>query len=323
MSQISNLCSKFRRRIDGMVIPAVPVPFNARGTIDWEAQEKYAAWMRKQPIAGVAVWVHTGRGPFLTPVQRAGILRSWRSALGKGRVIVAGAGCPQNERDITRATVRMGEEAVRLGADALLVFAPSGFRGARDQDRKIVEHHRALAKLGVPLILFYLYEAAGGIAYPPSLLRELFEIEGVAGIKMATLDSVITYQDVSEMIGRNFPGQMLITGEDRMLGYTFMRGARAALIGMGAACTKLQADMILAHREGKAARFLKLSRKVDALAEVTFIQPMEGYIRRMLWALALSNIIPMDACYDPWGPRIPYADLENLKRVMNEIGELQ
>lgn len=300
----------------------MPVPFDARGQIDWKAQARYAAWMARQPVGGVAVWVHTGRGLFLTPRQRADVFRSWREALGGKRVIVTGVGAPKGNDDITGASVAMGREAVALGADAFLVYAPVGFRGRPGQDRLVLRHHQSLARLEVPLILFYLYEAAGGISYSLPLLRQLFAIKAVAGIKMATLDSVMTYQDVAELMRRHFPGQMMVTGEDRMLGYTFMRGAQAALIGMGAACTRLQADMVRAHFHGKAAEFLRLSRKVDAFAEATFIRPMEGYIQRMLWALALTGVIPLSACHDPWGPKIPRSEFGQLRRVLREIGGL-
>ena len=60
------------------------------------------------------------------------------------------------------------------------------------------------------------------------------------GIKVATLDSVMTFQDVARLIRRQAPDKVLITGEDRFLGYSLMCGAEAALIGMGAACTTLQ-----------------------------------------------------------------------------------
>jgi len=75
----------------------------------------------------------------------------------------------------------------------------------------------------------------------------------------------------------------LITGEDRFLGYSLMCGARAALIGMGAACTALQSALLHSFRSGQANEFLRLSRLVDDLARHTFRAPMEGYIRRMLW----------------------------------------
>ena len=40
------------------------------------------------------------------------------------------------------------------------------------------------------------------------------------------------------------PDKLLITGEDRFLGYSLMMGARAALIGMGAALTDIQAQLL-------------------------------------------------------------------------------
>ena len=56
----------------GALIPAVPVPFDALGKIDALAQQRYAEWMARQPVKGVAVWAHTGRGlPSLRPIVSA------------------------------------------------------------------------------------------------------------------------------------------------------------------------------------------------------------------------------------------------------------
>lgn len=64
------------RLVDGL-IPAVPVPFRD-AALDAAAQTRYAAWMAAQPVAGVAVWSHTGRGPHLSAEQRATVLAAWR-----------------------------------------------------------------------------------------------------------------------------------------------------------------------------------------------------------------------------------------------------
>ena len=170
----------------------------------------------------------------------------------------------------------MAERAARLGADAVLAYAPTWLRGRDDRDRLIVEHHRRLAAVGLPLVLFYLYEEAGGISYPPAVLDELLSMPEVIGIKMATLDSVMTYQDVSRRLAERHPEPLLITGEDRFLGYSLMRGARAALIGMGAACSRMQAELVRAAVEGDARRFLELSRRADMLAEATSQTPLRA-----------------------------------------------
>jgi len=258
----------------------------------------------------------------LEPETAERVLADWRAALPRG-VVVAGAGSRRAD-DPARATadaVEMAERAASLGADALLAYAPVWLRGRERRGELIVEHHRRLASVGLPLILFYLYEEAGGISYEPSVLDELLSIPEVVGIKMATLDSVMTFQDVSRRLAARHADRLLITGEDRFLGYSLMRGARAALVGMGAACSRMQAELIRAHVGGDAPRFLELSRLTDVLAEATFVRPLEGYIRRMLWVLAHQGVIPPEAANDPWGPALPREEYDELGRVLNELGE--
>ena len=73
------------------------------------------------------------------------------------------------------------------------------------------------------------------VRYGTETLSRLLERPEVLGIKVATLDSVITFQDLASLIEAVAPGKVLITGEGRFLGYSLMCGAQAALIGMGLA----------------------------------------------------------------------------------------
>jgi 4-hydroxy-tetrahydrodipicolinate synthase len=261
--------------------------------IDEEAQHAYARWMATQDVAGVAVWAHTGRGPHLATMQRRLVLETWRKALPK-HVLVAGANSPE-----------MAADAARGGADALLAFPTR---------RDAVAYHRALGA-ELPVIAFYLYEAAGGVDYDDATLHEILSVPAVIGIKVATLDSVMTFQRIAAVM-RAHPDKLLITGEDRFLGYSLMMGARAALIGMGAALTDLQARLVKLKANGDDAAFLRLAAQLDAFGQATFIAPMEGYIRRILWALAADGVIPDDACDDPWGPALPAAEREQVRRAV-------
>jgi 4-hydroxy-tetrahydrodipicolinate synthase len=271
----------------------VPVPFRG-STIDFAAQRAYASWMARQPVAGVAVWAHTGRGPHLSADQRRVVLEEWRAAL-PGKVVVAGANGPTMARD-----------AKRGGADALLAFPV--------RENAVVYHDELSQEL--PVIAFYLYEAAGGVNYDDKTLHGILSLPGVVGIKVATLDSIMTFQRIAALM-RDHPDKLLITGEDRFLGYSLMMGARAALIGMGAALTDLQAALLDTFSKDTNA-FQRLSTQIDAFSQATFTEPMEGYIRRMLWALAADGIIPDDACDDPWGPQLPAAEREAVRRAVRE-----
>ena len=281
-------------RLDWGLVPAVPVPFRG-GEIDAAAQRGYAAWMAGRPVAGVAVWAHTGRGPHLSADQRRLVLETWRDAL-PDRVIVAGA------RDITMAI-----EARRGKADALLAFP---------ERHDPVAHHRRLGR-ELPVIAFYLYDAAGGVAYDDATLDAILALPEVVGIKVATLDSVMTCQRIAALVARH-PGKLLVTGEDRFLGYSIMLGARAALVGMGAALPDLQAGLLDAARAGEWSRFVALSAACDRFAQATFTAPMEGYVRRMLWAAAADGGLPAEACDDPWGPALPAAERSAVEQAVRD-----
>jgi 4-hydroxy-tetrahydrodipicolinate synthase len=73
---------------------------------------------------------------------------------------------------------------------------------------------------------------------------------------------------------------------------------------MAAALTDLQANLLDAFHTEALARFVRLSGVLDQFAVATFGQPVEGYVRRLLWALAADAVIPEDACDDPWGPAL-------------------
>ncbi len=315
-----------RRRLDRGLIPAVPVPFRATGEIDAAAQGRYVAYMSREPAVGVAVWAHTGRGLNLTRDQRVQVLRAWSEGLGRKKIVVAGVGgSPRRTPDFSAfvaSSLDMARDALAGGAQAFLVHPPLAFREAADSAELILDYHKQLASLRAPLILFYLYGAAGGIAYSPEVLRQLLAIPQVLGIKLATLDSVVTFQNIANVLAEEFPQKLLITGEDRFLGYSLMCGARAALIGMGAACTSLQHNLMRAYFEERANEFLTLSKTVDRLSQVIFVSPMEGYIRRMLWALVHLGVLGHESAHDPWGPELPESEFAALGDTLRSLGEL-
>ena len=300
---------EFAARVRDRVIPAVPVPFDQSGEIDGELQDQYVAWMADQVIGGVAVWAHTGRGMKLTDEQRAAVLHTWRAGL-PDTALVCGVGVPDSlampagaesrKLFVSAAAAALAEEAKRGGADALLAHPPKALGHVRGRDAAIVEYHEALAATGLPVMAFYLYEAAGGMAYTPDVIRAILSIKGVVGIKVATLDSVMTYQDVLAAVHAR-DDTLAITGEDRFLGYSLTAGARTALIGMAAAMTDVAVALLSARAAERWDEFLRLSSALDDFSRATFVAPMEGYVQRLLWALEADGVMSR-AASDPWCP---------------------
>lgn len=192
----------------GRLIPAVPVPLESSGDLHNGALEAYVSWMVNQPIGGVAVWAHTGRGLKLPPALADRVLKTWRTFLPSGSLLLAAAGVPPPHRSPSALFERaysMACRAAELGADALLVHPPTALRDCSDRDSLVIRYHSRIAQAGLPLVAFYLYEAAGGISYTPDLIADLLARPDVLGIKIATLDSVMTFQEITRLVQTRTP----------------------------------------------------------------------------------------------------------------------
>ena len=313
-----------RTRLERRVIPAVPVPCRADGSIDRDSHRTYVEWMANQPIGGVAVWAHTGRGLRLTAEERAWVLDAWCQRLGDAPVI-CGVGVedkatlPREPRALTDAvigsSVEMACAAKRGGARGLLVHPPTALRGLADAETRILALHAAVAEVGLPIVAFYLYEAAGGVSYGSKVVEQLLALDGVIGIKVATLDSVMTFQELAPVVQRS--SALLITGEDRFLGYSLMLGATSALVGIAAACTDVTVGLLDAWFERDLAMFVRRSQQLDVFAAATFCSPMEGYVQRMLWALSAEGVIP--PAFDRHAPPLPAAGQDRVRAAVQRL----
>jgi len=313
--------------LKGGLYPAVPTLYNRKtGSIDKDANRRFAMNLRKKPIDGVAVWVHTGRGLFLSNEERHFILKLWREILPE-KVIIAGVGSKMKKvkfGDIDAYVddaKAMAQEAKVEGADYLLAFPPTPLKKLVRGEDLIIRYHKELGQIGLPVILFYLYEKAGGLSYSEEILKRLFSLDHVVGIKLATLNSVMRMQDLSEFIREKFPDKILITGEDRMFGYSLIRGCQAALVGLGSVLPELQKKMLESYFREKPS-FISLMKMVDLLAEALFVEPMEGYIERIEKALSLMKIIPEECVYDPYGPGITDTDKVRIRKTLEQLEAL-
>jgi 4-hydroxy-tetrahydrodipicolinate synthase len=308
------------------VIPAVPVPFSPRGQIDSSAQVRYVKWMSRQKVGGIAVWAHTGRGLRLNDEQRGEVLAAWKKGLG-ATPIVCGVGVPHGARLPVSAAARTDaviEQSVALataakngGAAAVMVHPPAALASLRGASRRVVALHEAVVEAGLPVIAFYLYQAASGLAYPAEMVESILALPGVIGIKLATLDSVMTFQDLVGVV-RAVPDRLLITGEDRFLGYSLMMGADAALIGMAAACTDAMVDLLDSWFARDMPRFTRQSERVDRFGAETFAAPMEGYVQRMLWALQADGVLEGPAL-DRFAPRMPASEKDRVRQAVASL----
>ena len=199
------------------------------------------------------------------------MLETWREAL-PDRVIVAGA------RDITMAI-----EARRGHADALLAFP---------EPADPVAHHARLSR-ELPVIAFWLYEAAGGVAYDDATLHALLDLPGVIGIKVATLDSVMTFQRIAGAHARAIPTSCSSPARTASSAIRSCSARARRSSAWARRCPICRPGCSRAYAERRLAGLSRACRPcATGFAQATFTPPMEGYVRRMLWAAAADGALP-------------------------------
>lgn len=302
-------------RLRHRVISATLTPMDEAGSVNLEAIPHYVSTLADAGVGGLAVWAHTGRGPYLTESQQEGSIRAFRDSAdlpliaGVGTQTRASAAAEEIVADYRTVAYR----AAVGGADGLLVMPPRGLQQHPDREQLFLDLHEKLARdTGLPLVLFVLYEAAGGFPLSVSLLRALLSLPHAVGLKLATLDSAMQCQDIIWLIREEFPDRLAITGEDRMFGPSLTWGANSALVGIASAVPELSVALLRAWFHNDVARFLELSAEMDQLARRTFRAPMEGYIQRMHWLAAATGALAPVAAHDPHGPKLASDEQDHL-----------
>ncbi len=306
----------------GVLFPAAPVPSEGGTKPDFKALEKFASWMKTQPVDGVALWTDTGRGSSLSREDRIAVLNIWRDALEDALPIIVEIGSDEGVpvESVVSSAIRNAQDAIPT-ARYFLVRPPDEFRDDPDRDSRILVYHHALAGFGIPLILSCGSDRSGNLFYSEEVLDTLMAMPEVAAVKTSMHDRPLLMQDLVTHILVKHLKKAVLSGEDRFYGYSLYRGCHGALVGLGSICPELQRELIDAWFMRETSRFLQLSRLIDHLAEAIYVDPLDGHVGRILAGLAHKGIIPAGSSLDPWGPKLTLIDLEFVKATLDAVGE--
>jgi len=269
------------------IIPAIVLPMTEDYHIDEPSLRSYVAWLLAQGCHGLAINVDTGEGPHLWPHERVRVIEIVKDVV-RGRVpIISGLGAAFTEQAVLAA-----REAEAAGADGLLVFPISAWRGRPLPPDLVYNYHKAVAEaVSIPLIAFQLQDALGGVEFDFPTLRRLFEIDQVVGIKEAAFDAK-KYVELVRFL-RSLPREVtILTGNDNFIMESFVLDADGALIGFGTLATELQVRMYEAWVAGDSATALAIGQRVQKLADVIFASPVRDYRVRTKEALVMQGVIP-------------------------------
>ncbi len=269
------------------IIPATVLPMTADFQPDLTALEPYLNWVINQGPVALAINVDTGEGPHLSREEKIAVLKTAVNA-ARGRCgIIAGIGGPY-----TTFAVEQARDARDAGADAIMVFPISAFQGKPLDPEIPYAYHKAIAKdVDLPMILFQLQPALGGVEYTREVLFKLLEIETVIAIKEASFDAM-KFVQTRALLDQAPRKITLLSGNDNFILHSFILGADGALIGFGTLATATQVQMYQAAMARDYETAFSLSNIVQPLSDVIFAPPVPNYRARTKEALVMLGILP-------------------------------
>jgi len=298
------------------IIPAIVTPMTSEGELDLPVLRRYAEWLAEQGAVALAVNVDTGEGPHLTTDEKRQTLETVADAVAGKCKVVGGVAGPSTALGVANARA-----AQAAGADALLIFPISAFLGQPLHPEIPYRYHAAIAEaVDLPLILFQLQPALGGVLFTTEILHKLITIPSVAAIKEASFDAMrfLQVKAALESASRKIT---FLTGNDNFIFESFILGAEGALLGFSTLGTREQVSMLHAVERGDIDEARKLGCRLQPLADVIFAPPVTDYRARTKEALKMLGILN-NATVRPPLLAVSEAERATVQRALRSAGLL-
>jgi 4-hydroxy-tetrahydrodipicolinate synthase len=298
------------------LFPATVLPMTQDARIDEPALRRYMRHVIKSTIHGLAINVDTGEGPHLSHEERTKVIEIVVDEVGDRLPVIAGL-----PAQYTIQAISYGRDYRAAGASALLVFPISAYQGAPLDAEMVIRYHAAVGDgVGLPLVLFNLLPALGGVLLPAETLERLCGLAPVVAIKDASFDAAIFAELVAAVRQQPRPIAIL-TGDDPFIYESFVLGADGALLGFGAVPTRQLADMVDLAVAGRFAEAKVIMDRLAPLERAMFAPPVRDYRARAKEALVMQGILERATVREPLLP-VSASSREAMRRAMIAAGEL-
>ena len=242
--------------LKGIFPPAV-TPFDRRGEIDEGLFRENVQKLAGIGLSGVLVAGSTGEAPYLTERERLRLVDVARDLVRPPEILIAGVGL-----ESTDATVRLSQEAVARGADAMLVLTPNYYKSRMDADT-LAAHYRAVARKVERPVIIYSIPQFTGLHVEPSTIDKLSQIPNVVGLKESSGD----IRFVRAVLRRVRPGFRVLVGSVVILNEALRAGAVGAVLSQANFAPELCVGLYQAFLQRKNKTVLEFQQRLLPLAQ--------------------------------------------------------
>jgi 4-hydroxy-tetrahydrodipicolinate synthase len=243
------MLSSDRTRPFGRLLTAMVTPFDVTGELDLDAARELATYLvDDQHNDGLVINGTTGEAPTTSDGEKAELVAAVADAVGDRASIVAGVGTFD-----TVHSIQLAEQAVKAGADGLLVVTPYY---SRPPQAGILQHFRAVTEASSLPVMVYDIPGRTGVQLATDTLLELAGHEQVVAVKDARGDLAASARVLAETELAYYAGDDAMLLPLLAIGAAGVVGTSTHFSGAGTS------ELISAWERGDAAGALRLYRQL-------------------------------------------------------------
>lgn len=245
----------------GRLLTAMVTPFNADGSINYEAGADFADWLLANGSDGLVVEGSTGEAATMDMDEKVKFMQTIVARVNGRAKIVAGAGT-----NCTASTIDLVKKMEACGVDGLLVVGPYYNKPTQEG---YYQHFAAVAKATkLPIIVYNVPGRTGGNIAPETVARLAADFSNIVAIKEAA-GNVAQTAELYRVLPEDFS---IYSGDDGLILPFLSVGACGLISVLANVNGKLLQQLMQAYSEGRVKDAADINKVMVPLAKAMFIE---------------------------------------------------
>ena len=245
----------------GRLLTAMVTPFNADGSINYEAGADFADWLLASGSDGLVVEGSTGEAATMDMDEKVKFMQTIVARVNGRAKIVAGAGT-----NCTASTIDLVKKMEACGVDGVLVVGPYYNKPTQEG---YYQHFAAVAKATkLPIIVYNVPGRTGGNIAPETVARLAADFSNIVAIKEAA-GNVAQTAELYRVLPEDFS---IYSGDDGLILPFLSVGACGLISVLANVNGNILQQLMQAYSEGHVKDAADLNKVMVPLAKAMFIE---------------------------------------------------
>lgn len=245
----------------GRLLTAMVTPFNADGSINYEAGADFADWLLANGSDGLVVEGSTGEAATMEMDEKIKFMQTIVARVNGRAKIVAGAGT-----NCTASTIDLVKKMEACGVDGVLVVGPYYNKPTQEG---YYQHFAAVAKATkLPIIVYNVPGRTGGNIAPETVARLAADFSNIVAIKEAA-GNVAQTAELYRVLPEDFS---IYSGDDGLILPFLSVGACGLISVLANVNGNILQQLMQAYSEGRVKDAADLNKVMVPLAKAMFVE---------------------------------------------------